>query len=150
MRVLIQRVSHASVTVNHQIVAEIGAGLLLLVGICAADGEADIEWLTKKIANLRIFDDEAGVMNKSVRDTGGAVLAVSQFTLFASTAKGNRPGYSAAAKGDISQPLFEQFVTHMGKELGKVVPTGIFGADMNVALTNDGPITIWLDSKARE
>jgi D-aminoacyl-tRNA deacylase len=150
MRVLIQRVSQASVTVNQKIVAEIGAGLLLLVGVGQSDDEADIEWLAKKVVNLRIFDDEAGVMNKSVLDTCGAVLAVSQFTLFASTAKGNRPGYSAAAKGEISKPLFENFVARVSAELGKAIPTGVFGADMKIALVNDGPITIWLDSKARE
>jgi D-aminoacyl-tRNA deacylase len=150
MRVLIQRVSQASVTVSQQIVSEIGVGLLLLVGVGHADDEADIEWLAKKVVNLRIFDDEAGVMNKSVLDTGGAVLAVSQFTLFASTAKGNRPGYSAAAKGEVSQPLFDRFVARLGAELGKSVPTGVFGADMKVALVNDGPITIWLDSKEKQ
>jgi D-aminoacyl-tRNA deacylase len=150
MRILLQRVAHASVTVEQQIVAEIAAGLLILVGVSDADTDADSEWLAKKAVNLRIFNDAQGVMNQSVMDTGGEILAVSQFTLFASTAKGNRPSYSAAAKVEISKPRFEQFVQRLSLELGKEIPTGVFGADMKVALTNDGPVTIWLDSKARQ
>ncbi len=150
MRILIQRVSHASVTVDQKKVAEISAGLLLLVGVGLDDSSADREWLVNKIVNLRIFDDEAGVMNKSVLNTDGEILAVSQFTLFASCAKGNRPSYSAAAKGDVSRPAFEQFVLQLRAALGKEIAAGVFGADMKVALTNDGPITIWLDSKVRQ
>jgi D-aminoacyl-tRNA deacylase len=150
MRVLIQRVSHASVTVNQKIIGEIGPGLLVLAGIGAGDSAADCEWLAKKIVGLRVFDDEAGVMNKSVIDTCGAVLAISQFTLFASTAKGNRPSYSAAAKAEISKPLFDAFLSRLSIELGQPVATGEFGADMKVALINDGPITIWIDSKERQ
>ena len=150
MRTLIQRVSQASVTVDQKIVAEISVGLLLLVGIGEDDTDTDSEWLAKKIVNMRIFDDETGIMNRSVLDASGAILAVSQFTLFASTAKGNRPSYSAAAKGETSKPRFEQFVMRLQAELGRPVPTGVFGADMKVALINDGPITIWLDSKVRQ
>jgi D-aminoacyl-tRNA deacylase len=150
MRILLQRVSHASVTVGDAIVGEIDHGLLALVGVCEADGADDIAWLANRTVNMRIFNDEAGVMNRSVRDVDGRVLAVSQFTLFASTAKGNRPSYSAAAKGEISKPLFDKFVATLAAALGKPVPTGVFGADMKVALVNDGPVTIWLDSKARE
>ncbi len=150
MRTLIQRVSRASVTVEQKIVAEISTGLLLLIGVGEDDTDADSEWLAKKVVNMRIFNDEAGIMNKSVLDASGAILAVSQFTLFASTAKGNRPSYSAAAKGDVSKPRFEQCVSRLQAELGKPVPTGVFGADMKVALVNDGPITIWLDSKVRQ
>lgn len=150
MRILLQRVAHASVTVEQHIVAEIASGLLILVGVGDADTDADSEWLAKKVVNLRIFNDAQGVMNQSVLDMGGAILAVSQFTLFASTAKGNRPSYSAAAKGEISKPRFEQFVKQLSLELGKEIPTGVFGADMKVALTNDGPVTIWLDSKVRQ
>lgn len=150
MRVLVQRVTQASVTVDGSITGQIGAGLLLLVGVEEADGAADIDWLVRKISQLRIFNDDAGVMNRSVLDAGGEVLAVSQFTLFASCKKGNRPGYSRAARGEISQPMFDRFVQAMATALGKPVPTGVFGADMQVALVNDGPVTIWLDSKAPE
>jgi D-aminoacyl-tRNA deacylase len=150
MRTIIQRVQSASVTVDQKIVGEIGPGLLLLVGVGNEDTVEDIDWLTRKIVNVRIFNDVTGVMNLSVQESCGAVLAVSQFTLFASTAKGNRPSYSAAAKGEISKPLFDAFVATLEKSLGKPVPTGIFGADMQVALVNDGPVTLWLDSKARE
>ncbi len=150
MRVLLQRVSEAAVRVDGRVVGEIGAGLLLLVGAEAEDGEADIRWLAQKIAKLRVFDDEAGVMNRSVCDVGGDVLAVSQFTLFASVKKGNRPSWSRAAPGAVSQPLFDAFVAAMSQEIGKPVPTGVFGADMQVHLVNDGPITVWLDSKAPE
>ncbi|MFN4237892.1 MULTISPECIES: D-aminoacyl-tRNA deacylase [Vogesella] len=150
MRVLVQRVTQASVTVDGSITGQIGAGLLLLVGVEEADGAADIDWLVRKVSQLRIFNDDAGVMNRSVLDAGGEVLAVSQFTLFASCKKGNRPGYSRAARGEISQPMFDRFVQAMATALGKPVPTGVFGADMQVALVNDGPVTIWLDSKAPE
>lgn len=150
MRVLVQRVTQASVTVDGSITGQIGAGLLLLVGVEEADGAADIDWLVRKVSQLRIFNDDAGVMNRSVLEAGGEVLAVSQFTLFASCKKGNRPGYSRAARGEISQPMFDRFVLAMTAALGKPVPTGVFGADMQVALVNDGPVTIWLDSKAPE
>lgn len=150
MRVLVQRVTQASVTVEGSITGQIGAGLLLLVGVEEADTAADIDWLVRKVSQLRIFNDEQGVMNRSVLDAEGEVLAVSQFTLFASCKKGNRPGYSRAARGEISQPMFDSFVTAMAATLGKPVPTGVFGADMQVALVNDGPVTIWLDSKAPE
>lgn len=150
MRVLVQRVTQASVTVDGSITGQIGAGLLLLVGVEEVDGAADIDWLVRKISQLRIFNDDAGVMNRSVLDAGGEVLAVSQFTLFASCKKGNRPGYSRAARGEISQPMFDRFVQAMATALGKPVSTGVFGADMQVALVNDGPVTIWLDSKAPE
>lgn len=131
-------------------VGRIGPGLLLLVGAEAEDGEGDIAWLVQKISRLRVFGDEAGVMNRSVLEVGGEVLAVSQFTLFGSVKKGNRPSWSRAAPGPVSQPLFEQFVMAMSQELGKPVPTGVFGADMQVSLVNDGPVTIWLDSKSPE
>lgn len=150
MRVLVQRVTQASVTVEGSITGQIGTGLLLLVGVEEADTAADIDWLVRKVSQLRIFNDEQGVMNRSVLDAGGQVLAVSQFTLFASCKKGNRPGYSRAARGEISQPMFDLFVATMAAALGKPVPTGVFGADMQVALVNDGPVTIWLDSKAPE
>lgn len=150
MRVLVQRVTQASVTVEGSVTGQIGAGLLLLVGVEEADGAADIDWLVRKVSQLRIFNDDAGVMNRSVLEAGREVLAVSQFTLFASCKKGNRPGYSRAARGEISQPMFDRFVQAMAAALGKPVPTGVFGADMQVALVNDGPVTIWLDSKAPE
>ncbi len=150
MRVLVQRVTQASVTVEGSITGQIGPGLLLLVGVEEADTPADIDWLVRKVSQLRIFNDEQGVMNRSVLDAGGQVLAVSQFTLFASCKKGNRPGYSRAARGEISQPMFDRFVATMAAALGKPVPTGVFGADMQVALVNDGPVTIGLDSKAPE
>jgi len=150
MRVLVQRVREASVTVDAEVVGAIGAGLLLLVGVEEPDGEADIDWLVRKISQLRIFDDEAGVMNRSALDVGAEVLAVSQFTLFASVKKGNRPSYSRAARPELSQPLFDRFVTALSATLARPVPTGVFGADMKVALVNDGPITIWLDSRAPE
>jgi len=150
MRVLVQRVREASVTVDGEVAGAIGAGLLLLVGVEEPDGEADLDWLVRKISQLRIFDDEAGVMNRSALDVGAEVLAVSQFTLFASVKKGNRPSYSRAARPELSQPLFDRFVTALSATLARPVPTGVFGADMKVALVNDGPITIWLDSRAPE
>ncbi|WP_215782716.1 D-aminoacyl-tRNA deacylase [Paludibacterium sp. B53371] len=150
MRALLQRVSCASVTVDGRETGRIGTGLLVLVGIEAADGEADIDWLCRKISQLRIFNDEAGVMNRSVQEVGGDVLAVSQFTLYASVHKGNRPSYSRAAAPDISLPLFNRFVDEMSRVLGRPVPTGVFGADMQVALVNDGPVTIWLDTRQKD
>jgi D-aminoacyl-tRNA deacylase len=150
VRALVQRVSEASVTADGKVTGAVGGGLLVLVGITAGDDADDRDWLVKKILQLRIFDDADGVMNRSVLDTGGGVLAVSQFTLFASTRKGNRPSYSAAAPPDIAQPLFDAFVTALAAALGKPVPTGIFGAHMLVRLVNDGPVTLLLDSRSRE
>ena len=150
MRVLVQRVSEAKVTVAGETCGQIAAGLLLLVGVEEVDTQQDIDWLVRKISQLRIFNDDAGVMNLSLLDCGAEALAVSQFTLFASTRKGNRPSYSRAARGDISRPLFEQFVASLAQVLGKAVPTGVFGADMQVSLVNDGPVTILLDSRNPE
>lgn len=149
MRVLIQRVKRAEVAIGGEVHSAIGGGMLVLVGIEAADTEEDIEWLTGKICNLRIFNDEEGVMNRSVLETGGEILAVSQFTLMARTKKGNRPSYIDAAKPEISVPLYEKFVKALGEELQKEIKTGVFGADMQVELVNDGPVTIWMDSKNR-
>ena len=152
MRVLLQRVSQASVSVAGDVVGQIGPGLLLLVGAEADDAERDIDWLVQKIVKLRIFPDADGVMNCAIQDADidGEVLAVSQFTLFASTRKGNRPSWSRAAPGPVSEPLFNAFVARLREALGKPVPTGVFGADMQVSLVNDGPVTIWLDSRAPE
>ena len=150
MRVVVQRVKSASVVVAGQAVSSIGAGLLLLVGIEARDGDADIDWLSGKICRLRVFDDEHGVMNRSVVEAGGEILAVSQFTLFAAVKKGNRPSWSRAARQEISQPRFDQFVRQVARDLGRSVPTGVFGADMQVALVNDGPVTLFLDSTSPE
>ena len=150
MRVLIQRVKKASVTVDNNIISLINKGLLVFVGICEEDTHEDIEWLTKKIANIRLFDDENGVMNLSVKDIDGEILAVSQFTLMASTKKGNRPSYIKAAKPEISVPLYEEFCTEMEIAADKAIKKGIFGADMKVELINDGPVTIYIDSKNRE
>ncbi len=150
MRILIQRVKKASVTVDKELISLINKGLLIFVGICDEDSQEDIEWLTKKIANIRLFDDENGVMNLSVTDICGEVLAVSQFTLMASTKKGNRPSYIKAAKPDISIPLYEQFCNELEIALNSPIKRGIFGADMKVELINDGPVTIYIDSKNRE
>lgn len=150
MRTLIQRVQHASVTIDGQEKSQIGKGLLVLVGIEDRDTQEDIEWLCKKVANLRIFDDENGVMNRSVVETEGEVMVVSQFTLHASTKKGNRPSYIHASKPDIAIPMYEAFCAEMGLQIGKEVRTGTFGADMKVALVNDGPVTIWIDSQNKE
>ena len=150
MRIIIQRVREASVTINGQLHSSIGRGMMILVGIEEADGDDDIDFLTKKVVNMRIFDDENGVMNRSVLDIGGEILVVSQFTLHASTKKGNRPSYIKAAKPDISVPLYEKFCTRLSSLLGKPVKTGVFGADMQCALTNDGPVTIFMDSKNKE
>lgn len=150
MRILIQRVKKASVTIDNEIKSLINSGLLVFIGICDEDSTEDIEWLTKKIANIRLFDDENGVMNKSILDTNGDILAVSQFTLMASTKKGNRPSYIKAAKPEISIPLYEAFCKELEKAVNKPIKTGIFGADMKVELINDGPVTIFIDSKNRE
>ncbi|MBE6284664.1 MAG: D-tyrosyl-tRNA(Tyr) deacylase [Mediterranea massiliensis] len=150
MRALIQRTKYASVTIEGKCKSAIKQGLLVLVGIEEADEKEDIEWLCKKIVNLRIFDDENGVMNRSVLDIDGEILVVSQFTLHASTKKGNRPSYIRAAKPEISIPLYETFCKELSISLGKEVGTGEFGADMKVELLNDGPVTIWMDTKNKE
>ena len=150
MRVVIQRTRHASVSIGGQTKSAIGQGMLILVGIEEGDGQEDIDWLCHKIVNLRIFDDENGVMNRSVLDCGGDILVVSQFTLHASTKKGNRPSYIRAARPEISIPLYEQFCRDLGTALGKPVGTGEFGADMQVELLNDGPVTICIDTKNKE
>lgn len=150
MKVVLQRVSLASVTIDSKIVAEIQTGLLVLIGIEDADNQEDIIWLSQKIANLRIFGDENEVMNLSVKDIAGEIIVVSQFTLQASTKKGNRPSYIKAAKPEIAIPLYEDFVQQLEAALGKKVQTGIFAADMKVSLVNDGPVTIVIDSKNKE
>jgi len=150
MRIVIQRVSHASVTIDGRCKSSVGKGLLILAGMEEADGQEDIDWLCKKIVNLRIFDDENGVMNKSILETGGEILVISQFTLHASTKKGNRPSYIKAAQPDIAIPLYEQFCKDLSSALGKEIGTGIFGADMKVELLNDGPATICMDTKNKE
>lgn len=150
MKAVIQRVSHASVTIEDRKVADIQHGLLVLVGFEDADTQEDIAWLTSKIANLRIFGDENGVMNLSVKDSNGDMIIVSQFTLHALTKKGNRPSYIKASKPEIAIPLYEGFIAQMETELGKKVQTGQFGADMKVSLLNDGPVTIIIDSKNKE
>ncbi|MBO5635540.1 MAG: D-tyrosyl-tRNA(Tyr) deacylase [Bacteroidales bacterium] len=150
MRAVIQRVSSASVTIDGQVKSSIGKGLLVLLGVGYEDGQEDIDWLVKKISGLRIFDDEAGVMNRSVVDVGGEALVVSQFTLMASTKKGNRPSYIHAAGHEIAVPLYESFCAALSEAVGKPVGTGEFGADMKVALVNDGPVTICIDTKNKE
>ena len=150
MRTVIQRVKEASVKVDGKVTGAIDNGLLILVGIEDADTQEDIEWLTKKIVGLRIFDDENGVMNLSVMDIAGGLLAVSQFTLMASTKKGNRPSYIRASKGEYAEPMYEKFCPALEKESGKKVEKGIFGADMKVSLLNDGPVTIIMDTKNKE
>ena len=150
MKVVIQRVTRASVTIEQQLFSSINKGMLILVGIQADDTDVDINWLSSKIVNLRIFDDENGVMNKSILDSGGEILAVSQFTLMARTKKGNRPSYIDAAPPAISIPLYEKFVATLSQELHKEVQTGQFGANMKVELINDGPVTIIIDSKNRQ
>ena len=150
MRVLIQKVQKASVAVECEVVAQIGEGLLVLVGIEDADNNEDIEWLSKKIVQLRIFLDDDGVMNRSVLDVDGNIIVVSQFTLHAMTKKGNRPSYIKASKPDFAVPMYERFCEKLTADLGKPVGRGIFGADMKVALVNDGPVTIWIDSKNKE
>jgi D-aminoacyl-tRNA deacylase len=150
VRALVQRVRDASVSVDGNVTGAIAQGLLVLAGVTADDTEEDRDWLVRKIVQLRVFDDDAGVMNRSVQDVGGAILAVSQFTLYASTRKGNRPSYTAAAAPDVAAPAFDAFVAALATALGKPVPTGVFGAHMLVQSSNDGPVTIWLDSRARE
>jgi D-tyrosyl-tRNA(Tyr) deacylase len=150
MRAVIQRVTRASVTIEGLVKAQIGEGLLIFLGIEDADNHEDIEWLTKKIANLRIFDDQDGVMNKSVLDNNGDILIISQFTLHAMTKKGNRPSYIRAAKPEVAIPLYEKFCSELSELIGHEVKTGIFGADMKVELLNDGPVTIWIDTKNKE
>ena len=150
MRALIQRTQRASVTMSEKLHSSIGKGLLILLGIEEADTQEDIDWLTGKLLRLRIFDDEAGVMNLDVQQVGGDVMVVSQFTLHASTKKGNRPSYFRAAGEAISRPMYEKFVASVEQALGKRVATGEFGADMKVALVNDGPVTIWIDSRNKE
>lgn len=150
MRLLIQRVTRAAVHIGGQTKRSIGKGMLLLVGIEDTDNEEDIAFLCKKTVNLRIFDDDNGIMNRSILENGGDILVVSQFTLHASTKKGNRPSYIRAAKPDIAVPLYEAFCTTLSELLEKPVATGEFGADMQVELVNDGPVTIWIDSKNRE
>lgn len=150
MRAVVQRVREASVTVEGRVVSEIGGGLLVLLGIAETDTLEDIDWLVPKIGNLRIFGDASGVMNCPLKETGGDLIVVSQFTLLAQTKKGNRPSYIRAARPETAVPLYEAFVRQMEAFLGKKVGTGIFGADMKVALLNDGPVTIWIDTKNRE
>jgi len=150
MRVVIQKVSEASVTVEEKIVSKIGAGLLVLVGIEDADTNEDIDWLSKKIVQLRIFLDDDGVMNRSVLDEGGDIIVVSQFTLHAMTKKGNRPSYIRASKPDFAIPMYEKFCESLSADLGKPVGRGVFGAHMDVALVNNGPVTILIDSKNKD
>jgi D-aminoacyl-tRNA deacylase len=150
MRVVIQRVTHASVTIEGRVRAAIRGGLMVLVGIEDADTAEDAAWISAKIANLRIFNDEAGVMNVSVKETGGDILLVSQFTLHAATRKGNRPSYIKASKPDVAIPLYLRLIACLETETGKSIFTGEFGADMKVELLNDGPVTIWIDSRNRE
>lgn len=150
MRMLIQRVESASVAIGSRVRSRIGRGLLVLLGVGTDDTEEDVEYLAGKLVRLRIFDDEAGVMNRDVCQAGGEVLVVSQFTLMASTRKGNRPSYIKAAPEPLSRPLYERFAARVGELTGREVPTGEFGADMQVSLVNDGPVTIWIDSRQRE
>ena len=150
MRAVIQRVKEASVSIEGDVEGGIGNGLLVFIGIEDADGQTDIEWLVKKIIQLRIFNDTEGVMNLPITDTGGDILVISQFTLHASTKKGNRPSYIKAAKPEVAIPLYDRFVKHLEQELGKPVQTGEFGADMQVGLVNDGPVTIVIDTKNKE
>ena len=150
MRAVIQRVAHASVSISGQVKGQIARGLLVLLAVEDADAADDIEWLSGKIVRLRIFPDDEGLMNRSVQDIGGEVLLISQFTLFASTKKGNRPSYTRSARPEIAVPLYEAFKSRLSLDLGKPPQTGEFGADMQVTLLNDGPVTIIIDSKARE
>jgi len=150
MIALVQRVSEASVTIENEVRGKIGPGLLILLGIEDADGKEDINWLSRKVASLRIFNDEEGVMNKSLMDVDGEMLIISQFTLHASTKKGNRPSYIKAAKPDVATPLYEQFIAAAEQQIGKKVATGEFGADMKVGLVNDGPVTISIDTKDKK
>lgn len=150
MRLVIQRVTEASVTIDGEVKSQIGPGLMILMGVCEEDTDEDVEWLVRKVVNLRIFDDENGVMNRPVTDVGGQVMVVSQFTLFASYKKGNRPSWIKAAKPDISIPLYHLFCQRLSEALGQPVATGEFGAYMKVQLVNDGPVTICMDTKNKE
>jgi len=150
MRAVVQRVAEAKVTIDKCVKGAIAAGLLVLVAVEEADTAEDIEWLSGKIVRLRIFNDENGVMNRSVQESGGGILLVSQFTLFASTRKGNRPSYSKSARPEIAIPIYEQFIARLTSEMGKPIQTGEFGADMKVFLLNEGPVTILIDTKNRE
>lgn len=150
MRIVVQRVTHASVTIGGNVKSAIGPGFLLLLGVEESDTSDDVDWLVRKVVGLRVFDDEQGVMNRSVMDVGGEALVVSQFTLFASYKKGNRPSWLRAARHDISIPLYEEFCRKLSAAMGKPVGTGEFGADMKVALLNDGPVTICMDTKNKE
>lgn len=150
MRVVVQRVQQAEVSVSGATTGRIERGLLVLAGFEEADQPGDLDWMAQKLVKLRVFPDDQGVMNRSVVDIGGEILAVSQFTLYASTRKGNRPSWGRAAQGEVSAPLFEQFVACLSRALGKPVPTGVFGADMQVSLVNDGPVTITIDSRDPE
>ena len=150
MRIVIQRVSHASVTIDGEVKSKIGKGYLVLLGVCEEDSQEDVDWLVKKVIGLRVFDDENGVMNRSIMDVGGEILVVSQFTLFASYKKGNRPSWLHAARHEISVPLYESFCDRLSEALGKKVGTGEFGAYMKVELLNDGPVTICMDTKNKE
>ena len=150
MRVVIQRVSEAAVTIDHQIRSSIGIGLMILVGIEQEDIQEDVDWLTRKIIQMRIFPDDSGVMNRSLVDVDGDILVISQFTLHASTKKGNRPSYIKAARPEVAIPIYESFVASLEAKLGKSVKTGEFGADMKISLVNDGPVTILIDTKFRE
>jgi D-aminoacyl-tRNA deacylase len=150
MRAVVQRVNQASVTINGKLQSAIKTGLMILLGIEDADGADDIQWLSNKLINLRIFNDSAGVMNLSLKETGGDILLVSQFTLFAASKKGNRPSYIRASKPDIAIPLYESIIIQLEKELGKKIFTGVFGADMQVEILNDGPVTIFIDTKHKD
>lgn len=150
MRIVLQRVKHASVTIDGKVKSSIGQGYMILLGICAEDGIEDIEWLVRKIIGLRVFDDDNGVMNRSIMDVDGEILVISQFTLFASYKKGNRPSWLRAAKHDISIPLYNEFCSRLSTASGKRVGTGEFGADMKVELLNDGPVTICMDTHNKE
>jgi D-tyrosyl-tRNA(Tyr) deacylase len=150
MRAIIQRVIHARITIDGSVKSAMGNGLLVLLGIEDSDGPEDIQWLSNKIVNLRIFDDDAGVMNRSLVETGGELMLVSQFTLFASTKKGNRPSYSRASKPDTAIPIYEAMILQIQKDLGRPIQTGVFAADMKVELLNDGPVTIGMDTKNKE
>ena len=150
MRVILQRVSQAAVHVDGATVGEIGPGLLLLAGFEACDNASDLDWMAGKIVRMRLFPDQVGVMNRSVQDIHGDILAVSQFTLYASIKKGNRPGWSRAAPGEISSPLFDEFARKLSELTGKSVPTGVFGADMQITLINDGPVSLFIDSRQPE
>ena len=150
MRLLIQRVTEAQCNIDGNVHSQIGKGLVVLVGVGNDETDEDITWLTKKLVQLRIFDDEAGVMNLSVEDIGGDIMIISQFTLHAMTKKGNRPSWIKAAPEAVSKPLYERFIKSVEQSIGRSVATGVFGADMKIELTNDGPVTIWIDSKNRE